>query len=43
MELMAIISALDSLKSDKYDVHVFVDSKYVYDGITQYIINWQKN
>ncbi len=43
MELTAVITGLSSLKSDKYNIQMYVDSKYVYDGITQYIDNWQKN
>ena len=35
MELLAIIVALESLKTNKYPVKVFSDSKYVIDSITK--------
>ena len=42
MELMAPIIALDSLK-EKCHVKLTTDSKYVKNGITLWIKNWQKN
>lgn len=42
MELMAAIEGLASLKK-RSEVDVTTDSKYVRDGITQWIKNWQKN
>ena len=42
MELTAIIKALEQLKK-QCEVVVFTDSKYVKDGITQWIIGWQQN
>jgi ribonuclease HI len=42
MELMGAISALEALKKP-CDVELYTDSKYVMDGITKYINNWQKN
>jgi ribonuclease HI len=42
MELMGAISALEALKKS-CDVELYTDSKYVMDGITKYINNWQKN
>jgi len=40
MELMAAISALEALKAP-CNVIVFADSKYVIDGITQWIKGWK--
>ncbi len=42
MELMAAIAALEALKKP-CDVNLYTDSKYVMDGITKYVKNWQKN
>jgi len=42
MELSAAIEGLSILK-EPCDVHLFTDSKYVMDGITQWIQNWKKN
>ena len=41
MELMAAISALEALKNPCI-VHLHIDSKYVLDGITQWLPNWKK-
>ena len=41
MELMAAIRGLETLKS-KCQVELFTDSKYVKDGISQWIHNWKK-
>lgn len=43
MELLAMIKALEKLKTDKYPVEIWTDSKYVMDGITKWIKNWKKN
>jgi len=43
MELLAMIKALEKLKTDKYPVEIWTDSKYVMDGITKWINNWKKN
>lgn len=43
MELQSVISALSSLKTDKYIIQIFMDSKYVCDWITKYIDNWLVN
>lgn len=40
MELQAVIIALESVKSDKYNIEIYLDSKYVYEWITKYIENW---
>lgn len=42
MELMAPIKALSYL-SKKSDVTIITDSKYVKEGITNWIKNWEKN
>lgn len=41
MEMMAVIEALKSLESQA-KIDITTDSKYVKDGITQWIINWKK-
>ena len=45
MELLAVIVALESLKTNKHPVHVYSDSKYVVDAITKgWVFGWkQKN
>lgn len=40
MELMAVISGLEALKKP-CDVHVFTDSKYVLQGMTEWIYGWK--
>ena len=43
MELMALIVALESLKTDKYEINVYSDSKYVIDSITKgWVFGWEK-
>ena len=42
MELSAAIEGLSILK-EPCDVELYTDSKYVMDGITQWIQNWKKN
>lgn len=42
MELQAVISALESIKT-KHPVKIYTDSKYVLQGITQWIHGWKKN
>ena len=42
MELTAAIEGLAALK-ETCDVELFTDSRYVMDGITQWIRNWKKN
>ena len=42
MELSAAIEGLSTLK-EPCNVKLFTDSKYVMDGITQWIQNWKKN
>jgi len=42
MELMAVIRALESLKHNKYPVMLTTDSRYVMDGVTQWMSGWKK-
>jgi len=42
MELQAVISALKKLKQPCV-INFTTDSKYVIDGIEQWIVNWKKN
>ncbi len=42
MELTAAIKALEALKSDEIKVDLYTDSKYVMNGINEWIINWKK-
>ena len=42
MELTAAIEGLAALK-ERCSVELYTDSKYVMDGITQWIKNWKKN
>jgi ribonuclease HI len=42
MELMAVIEGLRSLNRD-CDVELNTDSKYVLQGINDWIVNWKKN
>jgi ribonuclease HI len=44
MELMAVIVALEALKTTQYPVDVFSDSKYVVEAITKgWVFTWAKN
>ncbi len=43
MELTALIKALEEIKTDKYPLEIWTDSKYVLDWITKWIRNWKKN
>jgi ribonuclease HI len=43
MELLAVISALESIKKPDIEIHVYTDSKYVCDAIEKkWIFGWQK-
>jgi ribonuclease HI len=42
MELMAAIQGLEALKRP-VPVDVYTDSRYVHDGITRFLRNWQRN
>lgn len=42
MELTAVIEALKALKKE-CNITLYTDSRYVMDGITQWLPNWKKN
>jgi ribonuclease HI len=42
MEMLAAISALESLKHNRHSVIMTTDSRYVMDGITKWIPGWKK-
>lgn len=43
MELMAVIVALETLKTNKHEINLYSDSKYVVDAITKgWVFGWQK-
>jgi len=42
MELMAVIQGLSALTRPGCDVHVFSDSRYVLNGITEWLPNWKR-
>jgi ribonuclease HI len=43
MELMAVIEALEVVKTTKYPIEVYSDSKYVIDSIEKgWVFNWAK-
>ena len=43
MELLAVIVALESLKTNQFPVHIYSDSKYVIDSISKkWVFNWVK-
>lgn len=43
MELLAVIVALEALKSNKHKVTIFSDSKYVVESVEKgWVFNWQK-
>ncbi len=43
MELLAVITALEHLKTNKYPVVIYSDSKYVIDSITKnWVLGWVK-
>ena len=35
MELLAVITALENLKEEGHDIHIFTDSKYVADAVNK--------
>ena len=41
MELMAVIEALKTVR-DPSEIEITTDSKYVKNGITNWIFNWKK-
>jgi len=43
MELLAVIVALEQIKSEGHEIHIFTDSKYVSEAINQkWIFGWVK-
>jgi ribonuclease HI len=43
MELLAVIRALQALKKDGLEVHVYTDSQYVQKAVTQgWVFNWER-
>ena len=42
MELMAVIEALSALKKE-CNISLYTDSKYVMNGITEWMANWKQN
>ena len=43
MELLAVIVALENLKSEGHDIHIYTDSKYVSEAINQkWLMGWAK-
>ncbi|MGF1643346.1 MAG: ribonuclease HI [Thiotrichales bacterium] len=42
MEMMAAIAALESLRQDRFRVVLTTDSRYVQDGISQWLPNWKR-
>lgn len=43
MELLAVITALEKIKSADHDIHIYTDSKYVADAINQkWLYGWVK-
>ena len=42
MELTAVIKSLESLK-EECEIDLYTDSKYVKNGITEWIYSWKKN
>jgi ribonuclease HI len=43
MELMAVIQGLRQLKKDGLAVHVVSDSKYVVQGMKEWVRGWERN
>lgn len=42
MELTAVIKALECLKGNRWPVQIITDSKYVLQGITEWIDGWKR-
>lgn len=42
MEMQAVIASLSTL-TESYDIELFTDSRYVIDGITDWIDSWRQN
>lgn len=43
MELLAVIVALENIKTDKYPIEIYSDSKYVIDSVEKgWVFNWER-
>lgn len=43
MELLAVIKALEAMKTDKYPLEIYSDSRYVVDAVNKgWLFNWNK-
>ena len=43
MELLAVIVALETMKTAKHPIHIYSDSKYVIDSIDKrWVFSWEK-
>ena len=43
MELLAVIKALEAMKTDKYPLEIYSDSSYVVDAVNKgWLFNWNK-
>ena len=43
MEMTAIIQALTHIRNNKHPIHLHTDSKYVMQGMEEWLPNWRKN
>jgi ribonuclease HI len=43
MELSGAIAALEKIKDQGGEIVIYTDSKYLIGGMTEWIVNWQKN
>ena len=43
MELLPVIVAIEKIKKENQRVYIYTDSKYVKDGITDWIKSWKLN
>lgn len=41
MEMMAVIQALDAVKNKAVPIHLYTDSKYVMDGVNEWMAGWK--
>lgn len=43
MELQGAIEGLKAMKNKNIEIHMYVDSQYVKNGIENWIVNWKRN
>ena len=43
MELQAVIKSLEAVQDTNQEITIYTDSKYVKNGITEWIQNWKQN